>query len=216
MAPDPVEIEVSLEVDIAGSRGRGPRRLRVSAKRSTPTPSGGDSAEESAALLRRLQEELDALEGSLGNAPATSGGGDRPLSELVETYRPRQPELIELLRDEGEISPAEFETLRHYLERPALSSPPGSSAFSSGAGEVPVTERPLAAAPLAQDRTPTTPRPVSELVHLYRIESVKQAGAVRARRQISYEEYMSLKRHFQVSDPPIPPAGSEPEPTDGR
>jgi hypothetical protein len=67
------------------------------------------------------------------------------------------------------------------------------------------------------DRTPSSPRPVDELVRTYRIESIKQAGAVRARRQISYEEYMALKRHFQSEPPvPVPPVTSEAEASDRR
>ncbi len=213
MTPDPQEIEVSLEQDLAGLRGRPPRRLRVSA-RWTAAP-GTDLARARGELAVRLQQELDALSVEFGGAPPLALGGDRSLSELIETYHPRQVELVELLRDEGEISPSEHDLLRAYLERPGPIASAGPSPLGGGAGEPPVTERPIAAAPLAQDRTPTTPRPVNELLQLYRIESIKQAGAVRARRQISYEEYMSLKRHFQVTDPTSPPgSSSEPQATD--
>ena len=34
----------------------------------------------------------------------------------------------------------------------------------------------------------------------YAVDSLKQAGAVRARREISFAEYMALKRHFQEAE----------------
>lgn len=172
-------------------------------------------------LSARLQEALDAIAAEVAPPASGAGGSDRPLEELVETYRPRQPELLELLRDEGEITVLEYERLRTHLEHAGAGDGPDPQAFRTAGGEPPVTERPIAAAPLAQDRTPSTPRPAADLIRLYRIESIKQAGAVRARRQISYEEYMALKRHFQAAEaaetPAAPaPRSSEAEATDRR
>jgi hypothetical protein len=48
---------------------------------------------------------------------------------------------------------------------------------------------------------------VEELLHTYQITSLRQAGAVRARRQISFDEYMSLKRHFAASEAGAPDPG---------
>jgi len=58
-------------------------------------------------------------------------------------------------------------------------------------------ETPLAAAPALAGRPDEGARTVAELLRLYRIDSLKQAGAVRARREISFAEYMALKRYFQ-------------------
>ena len=129
---------------------------------------------------------------------------DRELTELVETYRPRQSELVDLLRDEGELTAVEHGRLREYLaagttrlpDRSFEDAPASARSPASRDGPAPTMAPPLAAAPLESDRTPSTSRPVPVLLEQYQISSLKQAGAVRARRQISYEEYMALKRHF--------------------
>jgi hypothetical protein len=210
----PTEVEVSLEQELGGAAGRPPRRLRVSARYVPAATSSDGSGERLPDLVRRLREELDQLGAEEGGGAADRP--DRTLDELIGTYRPRQAELVELLRSEGEITAGEYDSLRAYLQGPVL-LPASTRLPGEPTGEPPVTQRPIAAAPLAQDRTPTTPRPVDQLLSTYRIESVKQAGAVRARRQISYEEYMSLRRHFQASDPPGSAAvASEREATDSR
>jgi len=181
------EIELAVERDVADADGV-VRRYRMVAH--FPTDGAEPTPEELGPLLRALSDDLDR---SLpAGTPVAAGAArpDRSLSELVETYRPRQPELLDLLLEDHEITPGEFALLHRYLaERGTV-----------GASEPVPTDRPIAAAPLAQDRTPITPRPVDELLRLYRIESLKQAGAVRARRQISYEEYMALKRHFGAAE----------------
>lgn len=178
------------------------RRYRLSAtfEAGDDPPSAEETARQLAALAKELDDALSA--GPLGGLAARP---DRSTEELVGAYHPRQVELVDLLLAEGEITRGESARLREYLSgATAPMAPPAD------AGGVPPTERPLAAAPLAQDRTSSTVRPVDELVRLYRIESLKQAGAVRARRQISYEEYMALKRHFgaaeaaAASEPPRP------------
>jgi hypothetical protein len=50
---------------------------------------------------------------------------------------------------------------------------------------------------------------VPELLRTFQIETLRQAGAVRARRQISFEEYMALKRHFEAAS--AGPDGRSPE-----
>ncbi|MCI4361063.1 MAG: hypothetical protein L3J91_05115 [Thermoplasmata archaeon] len=177
------EIELAVERDVADADGI-VRRFRLVAR--YPVDGLSPTSEELAPLYRSLSDDLDR---SLPGGSAPVARADRDLTELIETYRPRQPELLDLLRDEHELTAGEFQLLTAYLaER------------TQGAREPVPTDRPIAAAPLAQDRTPITPRPVDELVRLYRIESLKQAGAVRARRQISYEEYMALKRHFAAAE----------------
>jgi hypothetical protein len=65
--------------------------------------------------------------------------------------------------------------------------------------------------PLAAEPKLPPARPVPELLRTFQIASLRQAGAVRARRQISFAEYMALKRHFESTDgdakPPAAPAG---------
>ncbi len=180
------EIRLSVERDLPGSDGA--RRARLEARLEPDRPDAPLAPEEVRAALAALSAELDLALGPI--AGAKEGRPERSLAELVEAYHPRQAELIELLREEGEITAGESVVLERFLaERAPLPPAP----FVGG---VPVVERPIAAAPLAGDRSPEVARPVRELLTLYRIESLKQAGAVRARRQISYEEYMALKRHF--------------------
>jgi hypothetical protein len=178
-------VELAVERDIADAEGI-VRRFRLAAH--FPTEGSEPTPEELAPLFRSLSEELDR---SLPAGAPVVGRADRSLSELIETYRPRQPELLDLLLEDREITDGEFALLRGYLAERAPVVP---------IEPVPM-DQPIAAAPLAQDRTPITPRPIDDLLRLYRIESLKQAGAVRARRQISYEEYMALKRHFDPAEP---------------
>ena len=143
--------------------------------------------------LERLREQLDAAVRVVLPAGTPVPRPDRSVDELIETYRPRQPELLDLLRDEGELSASEHDALRRRLFE-------GEEARPAPAG-VPITQRPIAAAPLESDRAPAIARPIEELLRIYQITSLKQAGAVRARRQISFEEYMALKRHFAAPAP---------------
>ncbi len=166
------------------------RRYRISARFEPGAGEPAPGPEETARLLAGLSGELDAAL-SAGPIPGAAVRPDRSVAELVEVYHPRQVELVELLLAEGELTRGESARLREYLSTGGAPTPPVPEI-----GGVPPTERPLAAAPLSQDRTSSSVRPVDELVRLYRIESLKQAGAVRGRRQISYEEYMALKRHF--------------------
>jgi hypothetical protein len=183
-------LDLAVERDIVDAQGR-PTRIRLGARFETEAGEGAPTVEEIRAQLRSLADELDRAMPA-GASPAAVARSDRPLQELIEAYRPRQVELLDLLRDEGEITEGEFARLRQYL----------AGRSTAPVNEPGVTERPIAAAPLALDRAPTVARPVPELLTLYRIETLKQAGAVRGRRQISYEEYMALKRHFER---PLPP-----------
>jgi hypothetical protein len=181
--------EVELVVVRPGSSEGAGESVRLSARFEVPDGSDGPSPQELAQALDRLRADLDVLVGPpLAATPALRP--DRDLPELVETYRPRQRELIDLLREEGELTGGEHSRLVEYLAvaRAATPAPPSPPA--------PV-EMPLAAAPIVADRTLERARPVVELLRAYQIETLRQAGAVRARRQISFEEYMALKRHFE-------------------
>ncbi|MCI4321486.1 MAG: hypothetical protein L3K05_04180 [Thermoplasmata archaeon] len=202
MALERTEMTLSVEQE-AAPPGQPPRRLRLEARFrvGAGTPSATELAEAVTALDRELAEATKRA----GFFPTAPPRAERSVSDLVEAYRPRQPELVELLLAEGEVSPGEAESLRQYLAGPLGTAAPARPR----ADEVPVTDRPIAAAPLENDRSPSRARPVRDLLDLYRIESLRQAGAVRARRQISFEEYMALKRHFAPTEaaPPAPSDG---------
>ena len=192
------EIDLTVEREAVGDDGVA-RRYRLTARLSVEPPDGPTPPEELRERFRALAEELDR---SIPGGAIPVARVDRPLAELVETYRPRQRELLELLRDDHELTKGEFTQLRKYLDDRASGTPT----------EIPIVERPIAAAPISVDRAPTVPRPVPELLRLYQIESLKQAGAVRGRRQISYEEFMALKRHFAPSESSSASASGSSEP----
>jgi hypothetical protein len=181
------EVELTVERALAGSPEGG--RVRLSA-RFEPSGEASPTPKELGEALDRLRADLDALVGP----PLAAAGIARPereLSELVSAYRPRQRELVDLLRDEGEITSAEHARLVEYLTAGAPTprpEPPARPSFE---------DQPIAAAPVLAERGGEGARPVPELLRTYQIETLKQAGAVRARRQISFSEYMALKRHFE-------------------
>ncbi|MCI4362835.1 MAG: hypothetical protein L3K13_00805 [Thermoplasmata archaeon] len=205
MAERPAPVRLTVERELPASGAAGVERVRLS-RELEPGEDGLLTPERVSAELASLRASLDGALRSLGLAGAPPR--ERPLEELLETYRPRQGELVELLREDGEISELEYGSLRAYL---GSGSGAGTVASSGGAEASPfvrpVTERPIAAAPLEGDRTPSNPRAVSVLLETFRIASLKQAGAVRARRQISFDEYMALKRHFSRAEetPAAPP-----------
>jgi hypothetical protein len=195
VAPRRRETELSLERSVEpGGPAGGVVRLSI---RFESDPTGAPpSPSELAEALDGLKADLDALLGPpLAGLPATRP--ERDLSELVETYRPRQRELVDLLRDEGEVTPSEHARLTEYLATSGASAPPSPPPTRPPA---PRFDQPIAAVPIAAERALDAPRPVAELLQQYQITSLKQAGAVRARRQISFQEYMALKRHFEPPD----------------
>lgn len=211
-----VGLELSVERDVDDADGAPPRTVRLSARFELDPAGAAVRPEEVAEALLRLSGELDGAIGLRARARSPAPRSDRSLAELVETYRPRQAELIDLLLEDGEVTEGEATRLRAYLAGTpppptAAPLPPAAAAPAPPEGEPPITDRPLAALPLSNDRSPAVPRPVEQLLAEYRIESLRQAGAVRARRQISYEEYMALKRHFAgpqaPSAPPSSPSG---------
>jgi len=186
------EVELSVERPLrAGDPSAG--TVRLSAKFETSSDGTGPDHAELARALDDLQADLDGIVGPLlAAAPATRP--DRDLTELVETYRPRQRELVDLLRDEGELTAGEHARLVDYLSAPPAPAEPPSPLPERA------VETPIAAIPIVAGRTEEPGRPVAELLRQYQISSLKQAGAVRGRREISFAEYMALKRHFQEAE----------------
>jgi hypothetical protein len=167
--------------------------VRLSARFELSTDGPGPTHAELARALDELQADLDGLVGPpLAAAPAARP--DRDLTELVETYRPRQRELVDLLLGEGELTPTEHERLVAYLGAPPVRAEPARPPPE------PRMAAPISAAPIFASRPEDSGRPVPDLLRLYQIDSLKQAGAVRARREISFAEYMALKRHFQDAE----------------
>jgi hypothetical protein len=186
MAPRRAEYELTVEQELPASADGAPRRARLTAR--FPRESG-DAELDDAELARSLRELAERLtkaseSSGLGRGPSSRPHPERPLEELLETYRPRQVELVELLHADGELTDREYAALRSYV--------------GEKSSEVPASKS------LAPTRAPpprSGGRSVEELLHTYQIATLRQAGAVRARRQISFEEYMSLKRHFASSEP---------------
>jgi hypothetical protein len=193
------EVELALERPLDPenpSAGAARLSARFEVSGAGPTPA------ELAEALDGLKADLDALVGvPLAGIPAARA--DRELTELVETYRPRRRELVDALRDDGELTRGEHERLVNYLA--GVGAVPGRAPTAT---PEPTFDRPIAAVPIAADRTSESARPVETLLREYQIASLKQAGAVRARREISFEEYMALKRHFQRDAAPDAPASS--------
>jgi hypothetical protein len=201
------------DVELSVERPLGPYppsggTVRLSAHFDVGSDGEGPSPAELAQALDSLKADLDALLGP-PIAAVPIARTDRELAELIETYRPRQRELVDLLRDDGELTVAEHARLVDYLSTSEASRPK-----SEAHGVAAETERLIATVPIDREpparpagEVPVTPfapgkpvekvRPVPELLETYQITSLRQAGAVRARRQISFAEYMALKRHFE-------------------
>jgi hypothetical protein len=192
----PREIELSVERPL-GPDGPQSGVARLTARFAIGPGEEPPTASELAKALDDLRADMDGLVGApIAGVPI--GRADRDLTELVGAYRPRQRELVDLLRDEGEITPGEHALLVQYLAAGGITAAPAAEAPPPPAPE-PMADRPLAAMPIGVDRPAGSGggRPVAELLHAYQISNLKQAGAVRARRQISFAEYMALKRHFE-------------------
>lgn len=186
------EIELTVERPLRSDDPSG-GTVRLSATFELPPDGSGPDHSALAQAFDGLRADLDGLVGPpLAAVPATRP--DRDLTELVETYRPRQRELVDLLLGEGELTVGEHARLVEYLGAPPAPAEPPSPAPERR------IDAPIAAVPIVVGRADEGGRTVAELLRTYQIGSLKQAGAVRARREISFAEYMALKRHFQEAE----------------
>ena len=190
------EIELTVERPLGPDASSG-GTVRLSARFEVGADGKGPTPAELAAELDALKADLEALVGP-PIAAVPIARGERELTELVETYRPRQRELVDLLLADGEITTGEHRRLSEYLNL----QPTQAVEAAPPSPELRVADSPIAAVPIAAGRPSEPIRPVAELLATYEITSLRQAGAVRARRQISFAEYMALKRHFEQEGKP--------------
>jgi hypothetical protein len=187
-------LELSVERPV-GARASAGTVARLTATFEAGPEGNGPSPADLAGALDALLHDRDELLGPAGAEGATARE-ERDLRELVETYRPRQRELVDLLLADGEITPREHGLLLASLsERAPAVAPPAPA--GPPADLTRVGETPIAAVPLSAEPKLPPARAVPELLRTFQITSLRQAGAVRARRQISFAEYMALKRHFE-------------------
>ena len=194
------EVELSVERPLE-ARGQPGAVARLSARYEVGSDGAGPTPSELAQALEGLVRDLDEVLGP-STAAAATARPDRTLEELVQTYRPRQRELVDLLLADGEITATEHARLAASLGTAIPSAPALSSTPAGDLG--PVGATPIAAVPLSAEPKLPPARPVPELLRTFQISTLRQAGAVRARRQISFAEYMALKRHFESAEAPGP------------
>ena len=103
------EIELTVERPLGPEASSG-GPVRLSARFEVGVDGDGPSHAELAAELDALKADLEALVGP-PIAAAPIARGERELTELVETYRPRQRELVDLLLADGEITAGEHRRL---------------------------------------------------------------------------------------------------------
>lgn len=183
------EVEVTVERPL-GAEGSGEGTVRLTARLEVDAGGSGPSTEELAREVERLRAELEVL---VGPPRPTVARADRPLDELVETYRPRGRELVDVLRADGELTEGEHAALLEHVATAPAPASRGAGVAPAAATFLPPSAPERRGESVAGERA----RPVDELLATYDIASLRQAGAVRARRQISFSEYMALKKHFE-------------------
>ena len=176
------EVELSVERPLGSPLDPRSELARLTARFEVGPNGEAPTAEELEDALKTLREELERL-------PGVASGPDRTLEEFLQAYRPRQPEHVDLLREEGEISTTEHQLLRGYF---AQHTPSVAEAGPGAMGPAGNRSSPPSQAPRPAGRA----RSVEAILSEYRIQSLREAGLVRARRQISFDEYMALKRYF--------------------
>ncbi len=156
-----VGLELSVERATPSTDGRAPSIARLSVRFELNPADSRPSVDE-------LHDALAELDRDLGEAVArlsrgSSQSADRPLAELIETYHPRQVELIELLRSDGELSDGEATALRRHLSPPVASAGEPPARLGTSVDTHP--SRPIeGGAASIDDRIPPNPRSVEDLL----------------------------------------------------
>lgn len=169
------EVTVTLEEEVP-ARGEAPvRRVQVS---TTLRPADSDevSPEDVAGAVRALSGHIKSAVGTLEEASGAPSGPrpDRPLADLVQTYRAKSPELVDALLWEGELTPTEHQALqaavRQHRATPTRSatapspSPPPSPAHA--AAPAPSARPPPSSPPSSPSPAPSqSPSPPSSPAH---------------------------------------------------
>ncbi len=200
------DVTVSLEQEVPSGEGEAPRRIRVTMTLE-PGEDGKVAPAETAEAIQTLSSVLESSASSLALASGGTTGPrpDRSLSELVESYRPRDLQLLDALLWEGEITPTEHEMLRSQLPKPGAVAakvplPSKEVAPSPPPSPTPApTSPPTAARPAASATGTARPsaRSVDQLLRELAIQDLRDVNRARGRELISYDEWAALKAHFE-------------------
>ena len=192
MTDPKVPLEVSVEEEVPGMGTDPPRRVRVSLLLQPPAEGSLGPAD-----IQKAAEELKAHLATLRSALAGAGSEglpglphpDRPLEELLETYRPRSEGLVDALLWEGQLTPTEHSSLKEHLSRTSIPPPPKPQA------------PPLPTSPPPASRTVERPRavgrPPEEILRQLNLRDLKDVNRARARELVTYDEWIALKKYLQ-------------------
>ncbi len=181
MAKETPPVTLTLEMEVPGEEGHPPRRLSLSTV--LPSPAGPEERQtEVREAVERLRDCLRTA-GEVLLPPGSGPRADRALEELMETYHPRDAKLLETLLWDGELTPGEHQLLVGAIP----SAPEGSGASPEAPG---------------RGKLPASPRPADVLVRELELKDLKDANRARFRRLISFDEWTSLKRHFERAPSP--------------
>ncbi len=168
------EVTVTLEEEVP-ARGEAPvRRVQVS---TTLRPADSDevSPEDVAGAVRALSGHIKSAVGTLEEASGAPSGPrpDRPLADLVQTYRAKSPELVDALLWEGELTPTEHQALQAAVRqhratptRSATPPTPSPPSPSSAPSSPPPARAPPSSPPSSPSPAPSqSPSPPSSPAH---------------------------------------------------
>ena len=187
-------VEISGEEEVPGMGTDPPRRVRVSLRLQPPAEGSLGPAD-----IQSAAEELKAHLATLRSALVGAGSEglpviphpDRPLEELLETYRPRSEGLVDALLWEGQLTPTEHSALKEHLSRAPL--PPSPKPQAPPAPSPPP--------PPPASRTVERPRPAGrspeEILRQLNLRDLKDVNRARARELVTYDEWIALKKYLQ-------------------
>ncbi|MDE1820140.1 MAG: hypothetical protein KGJ23_07650 [Euryarchaeota archaeon] len=197
MPGKPQGITVSVEEEALPAGDTPARRVHL-AMTLQPAEGAEVTTEEVQAAVKLLSHHLESAIATLSEGGPSGAGPrpDRPLPDLLETYRPRNLELVDALLWEGELTPTE-----HQVLQAAVRTPPERASKGPPPKTAPPPEAPLAtiapSASSSQGPARTSPRSVDALLRELDLKDMRDANRARGRRMISYEEWAALKSHFE-------------------